>query len=498
MSTAPRFAQPSTRHFASLPTTLHAESTKDDVLKLHKVTILSLLAFISGCQTLPDVAAPSSNFDGRYSFRHHCHDDEELSAKLDGSTFIISGGIITNNLGGAGRYKLQDNAKVDAKGNLAIAGTRKTSEFAIYGNLLDRKDKFSISSRTRTISGELTGHITHNQSRHPCVAQFERIGDAPNSAPNSAETATNDKNTVQVRSKNTTTEIDLLADEGEKVLVDVEFQNLQDISAKGLAIIVPSSTPNMEDEAHYAERMREFGLATAVIHGAAPRFTAKFSARYTSSMIVRDLIATLTLVNEKLPKPKQIIVMGSSAGAYGIFKVAWEKLRASHPQLTKIDKAIMVNALCPERFESGWQTDVALYTANGRDDDSTTAASCAALKKTRSLPNLRRLTYSGAHHFESPRFGPTQQVDGMHIIPTCSLNINERLFTTISRRDGSDSWETETKGSGDKLYNWLGKTCVRRGHKQGYDPEGGPMFWSDVKLIVDESTPPSNLQGLTQ
>ena len=225
-------------------------------------------------------------------------------------------------------------------------------------------------------------------------------------------------------------------------------KTFKDISAKGLAIIVPSSTPNMEDEAHYAERMREFGLATAVIHGAAPRFTAKFSARYTSSMIVRDLIATLTLVNEKLPKPEQIIVMGSSAGAYGISKVAWEKLRStSHPQLHhESTKRSVVNArYAPERFESGWQTDVALYTANGRDDDSTTAASCAALKKTRSLPKLRRLTYSGAHHFESPRFGPTQQVDGMHIIPTCSLNINERLFTTISRRDGSDSWETETR-----------------------------------------------------
>ena len=169
-------------------------------MNLRKGAILPLIALICSCQTLPDVAAPSSNFDGRYSFKHHCQDDEALSAKFDGSTFIISGGKITNNLGGAGRYKLQGNAKVDAKGNLTIAGTRKTSEFIIYGNLLDRKDKFSISSSARTISGELSGHITHNQSRHPCVAQFKRIGDAPNSAPTSAQTAANDKNTIQVRS----------------------------------------------------------------------------------------------------------------------------------------------------------------------------------------------------------------------------------------------------------------------------------------------------------
>lgn len=495
---APRVTLLWTRHFTPVATPLHAESTKDNILKLRRVSIFSFMALVSSCQSIPDVAAPSSNFDGRYSFKHHCHDDEALSAKFDGSTFVISGGLITNNLGGAGRYKLQGDAKVDAKGNLAIVGTRKTSEFVIYGNLLDRKDKYSISSSVRTVSGELTGHITHNQSRHTCIAQFKRIGDAPNSPPNSAKTAPNDKNTIQVRSKNTTTEIDLLADTGDEVLVDVEFENLKQVSAKGLAIIVPSSTPNMEDEAYYAQKMREFGLATAVIHGAAPRFTTKFSTRYTSSMIVRDLIATLTLVNEKFPKPKQIVVMGSSSGAYGIFKVAWDKLRAGYPQLTLIDKAIMVNALCPERFESGWNTKVAIYTANGREDDSTTAASCKALKKTRSLPNLRRLTYSGAHHFESPRFGPTQQVDGMHIIPTCSLNINERLFTTLRRRDGSDSWQTETMGYGDKLYNWLGKTCVRQGHKQGYDPKGGPMFWSDVKLIVDESPPSSNLQGRTE
>ena len=464
-------------------------------MKIIKVAMLSVVLNFFGCKTLPDVGAPSQNFDGQYSFKHHCRDDEELSAKFDGSTFIISGGIISNNRDGAGRYKLGDNAKIDAKGNLIIAGTRKTSKFLIHGNLLDRKDKFSISSQTRRISGELNGHITHSQSSHPCVVQFSRIGAAPKPAQNFGYEAANDKKTIQVESKNTITELDLLADNGDKVLVNIEFQNIQRISELGLAVIVPSSTANMEDEEYYAENMRKFGLATAIIHGATPRFVAKFSSRYTSSMIVRDLIATLALVSAKLPQPKQLIVIGSSTGAYGIFKIAWQKLRTRHPQLNMIDKAIMVNAVCPERFESGWQTNVAIYAANGREDDSTTAASCAALERRRSLSNLRRLIYSGAHHFESPHYGPAQQVDGMHIIPTCSLSINDGLFTTISRRDGSDSWDTEIKGSGDNLYRWLGKTCVRRGHKQGYDPIGGPMFWSDVKNIVNEHSAPRNLHG---
>ena len=467
-------------------------------MKFLQVALSFLIALIPACEAIPEVGQPSSNFDGRYSFKHHCHDDEELSAKFDGSEFFILGGIISNNRAGAGRYNLDGVSKVDAKGNLAITGKRKTSDFLIYGNILDRKDKFSISSSQNNFSGELTGYIRHSQTKHPCVAQFKRIGNAPKPTKNSDQLDASDKTTIQISSKNTMTENDLITDKGEKVLVDIEFQNLQQISEKGLAIIVPSSTLNMDDEAYYAEKMREFGLATAIVYGAAPRFKAKFSSRYTSSMILRDLIATLNLVTEKLQKPKQIIVIGSSTGAYGIFKIAWEKLQIRHPHLTKIDKAIMINAVCPESFESGWRTEVAIYTANGREDDSTMSASCEALKKTRNLPNLRRLIYSGAHHFESPRFGPMKQVDGMHIIPTCSLNINEGLFTTISRRDGSDSWDTEKKGGGDKLYRWLGKTCVRQGHKQGYDPKGGSLFWLDVRSIVNERKSPSNLYGQTQ
>ena len=190
-------------------------------MKIIKVAMLSVVLNFFGCKTLPDVGAPSQNFDGQYSFKHHCRDDEELSAKFDGSTFIISGGIISNNRDGAGRYKLGDNAKIDAKGNLIIAGTRKTSKFLIHGNLLDRKDKFSISSQTRRISGELNGHITHSQSSHPCVVQFSRIGAAPKPAQNFGYEAANDKKTIQVESKNTITELDLLADNGDKVLVNI-------------------------------------------------------------------------------------------------------------------------------------------------------------------------------------------------------------------------------------------------------------------------------------
>lgn|GEM_PF-1818185 len=462
------------------------------------VFLLLLVCLTFGCQSLPEVGEPNSIFDGRYSFKHHCRDDAELSSKYDGSNFIISGGRITNDHGGAGRYALDEAARIDARGNLIIEGVRRNSEFVIFGNLLDRNDKYSISSQSKSISGELSGYIRHRKSSHPCIAGFKRIGDAPAPEGPDEQATVRDKITVQVTSMNTQTENDLLSDTGDKVTVDVEIQNLEKISRNGLAIIVPSSTPNMKDEMYYAKKMREFGLATAIINGADPRFSSKFSARYTSSMIVRDMISTLDIVSQKLPEPKQIIVMGSSTGAYGVFKIAWKELRLKYPQLRQIDKAIMINAVCPERFESGWQTDVTIYTANGLEDDSTPAASCEALLKSRNFPNLKRLIYPGSHHFESPRYASKRQVDGMHLIPTCSLNINERLFTTIKRRDGTDSWETEKKGAGEDFYQWLGKTCVRRGHKQGYDPKGGEMFWSDVRLIVNRSNPSPDLQGAIQ
>jgi dienelactone hydrolase len=458
-----------------------------------------LCAFTFGCQTTPQVGAPSPIFDGRYTFKHRCADDASLSSKFDGSSFIISAGRIANDLAGAGRYVLKEGARVDAKGNLLVEGTRRRSEFAIHGNLLSRRGVFSIASADKMVSGQLGGHIIHNRGKpHSCVAQFERIGDAPVRSSVVGSDSSDAKLVIPVASRNTATDNDLLADIGSEISVKVEFQDLVKIAKNGLAIIVPSSTPNMEDELFYASKMREFGLATAIVHGAEPRFTTKFSLRYTSSMIVRDLVATLDIVSQNLPKPQQIVVLGSSTGAYALFKVAWAGLRDKYARLKQIDKAIMVNAVCPERFEGGWQTEVMIYAANGQEDDSTAAASCAGLVKFRALPNLRRLVYPGAHHFESPRYGPTRQVDGMHIVPTCELHINDQLFTTLRRRDGTANWETANQGAGEAFYGWLGENCVRRGHKQGYDLTGGKMFWSDVRRIVEETKAPITLQGQTR
>lgn len=130
----------------------------------------------------------------------------------------------------------------------------------------------------------------------------------------------------------------------------VVLANTKELQRNGLAIVVPSSTRNMNDEEFYASKFRECGLATAVIYGADPRFTLKFSARYTSDVIVRDIAEAISVITAEMGVPKNIFVMGSSTGTLGIFKLAWADLRAKYPQLKRVTAGFMVNAACPDSF----------------------------------------------------------------------------------------------------------------------------------------------------
>ncbi|MGB1006248.1 MAG: hypothetical protein ACPGVX_03680 [Thalassobaculaceae bacterium] len=292
-----------------------------------------------------------------------------------------------------------------------------------------------------------------------------------------------------IESKNTTTEFDLLADEGKSVPVKVALANTAGLEKTGLAIIVPSSTPNMDDEEYYARKLRKLGLATAVVYGADPRYTSKFSARYTSNMIVRDVAETIRVVSAKLGAPKSIYVMGSSTGSLGVLKLAWADFRAKYPQLKQVTAGFMVNAACPDNFLGNWDAGTPIYALNGEDDDSTPASACKTLEASGNVAGFKSLTYPGAHHFESPEYGPTERVDGMHIIPTCSINYTGELHIQLNRRDGSDSWDSKEKGFGDNLYKWLGKTCVRRGNLQGYNKKGSALMWGDIHKIVVFGSP---------
>ena len=316
----------------------------------------------------------------------------------------------------------------------------------------------------------------------PCVASFKF--ERKLAATSGEATAGTRSDTLMIESKNTTTELDLLADEGKAVPVKVELGNTANLEKSGLAIIVPSSTPNMDDEEYYARKLRKLGLATAVVYGADPRYTTKFSARYTSSMIVRDVAETIQVVSAKIGTPKSVYVMGSSTGSLGVFKLAWGDYRTKYPQLKQITAGFMVNAACPDSFLGNWDSNTPIYALNGEEDDSTPASACKTLEASGNVVGLKSLTYPGAHHFESPEYGPTERVDGMHVIPTCSLNYTSELHVQIKRRDDSDNWNTKEQGFGDKLYKWLGKTCVRRGNLQGYNKKGSDLMWGDINKIV--------------
>ena len=453
--------------------------------KLISASVLSL--GLASCQTT-QVGAPSSDFDGVYSWEKTCDGGPGygLSSKWDGSKFIIRGGEVTNNKGGAGRYTISKGSRVDNTGTIYIFGTRgspsgKIGDFTIEGNLRAKNPQFKISNGGKIAEGPLSGTFGYSVMR-PCVVSF-KLEEKIVSESSRSDTGV-EGSTLVIESKNTTTVFELLADNGESVPVKVVLNNTKELQKNGLAIVVPSSTPNMDDEEFYASKFRKLGLATAVIYGAGPRFTSKFSARYTSDVIVRDVAEAISVISAKMGAPKNIFVIGSSTGSLGIFKLAWADLRAKYPELKSVTAGFMVNAACPDSFLGKWDEGTAIYAMNGVDDDSTPASTCQTLESSGMVPGFKSLKYPGAHHFESPNYGPTERVDGMHILPTCSINYSRDLHTQVKRRDGSDNWNTEEKGFGDKLYKWLGKTCVRRGNLQGYNKKGSDSMWGDINKIV--------------
>ena len=101
----------------------------------------------------------------------------------------------------------------------------------------------------------------------------------------------------------------MLNGQGKDQKVRVELRNLESVS-NGLIVVVPSSTPNMDDEKFYEKQVSEYGYATAIVYGADPRYQKKFTGSYTSSMILYDAVATIDEVSKQFTKPKEVILIG--------------------------------------------------------------------------------------------------------------------------------------------------------------------------------------------
>jgi len=425
----------------------------------------------------------NSKFDGVYTYTHFC--DGEDSSKYDGSRFIVNKGILSNNRGGAGRWVIKKKFKVKKNGKLKFKGSRKGKRYTVQG-------KFIINEKE--INGKFLAkrHYKSGSGYDKCNMVFKKVGEVkkkPSFKDNRKITE------IIILSKNTNDDITLLNEKGKNQKVRVELRNLEDVS-NGLIIVVPSSTPNMDDEKFYEKQVSTYGYATAIVYGAEPRYQKKFTGSYTSSMILYDAITTIKEVSKKYSEPREVIIIGSSTGSLAVFKSGWEDLRNKYPAMKLIKKGFMINAACPDTSEAKYNKEIQMYAINGKQDESTPHWVCKNLKNSTNYSNLHLLTYAGGHHFESPMYPPSKyDINSMHALPTCSLNYKSNLHQIIKKRDGTIQWNGEQKGYQKDQKKWFGKNCIDKGTLQGYEEDGAKSFWQDVKAIIVDNKEAKKLKG---
>lgn len=450
---------------------------------MKKILILIISIFFSSSVYAEDKKS-LSKFNGTYTYSHFCTNEPE--AKYDGSRFIIEDGVISNDKGGGGRWDIK-KSKINKKGKLSIEALRKDRKYKIKGKLEIEDQK---------IEGKLLAkRFRKDGSFKNCDIVFTKVGDLPEKISFDDD---RDVTEIKVTSKNVFHEISLLKDEGKKQKIRVELRNLNNLN-NGLIIVLPSSTPNMDDEKYYEKQVSEFGFATAIVFGAEPRYQKKFTGSYTSSMIIYDAIATINEVTKKFSKPKEVILIASSTGALAIFKAGWQDYIDKYPSMKLISKGFMINAACPDKFEAEFNKDVQLIAVNGTWDDSTPGSICKDLKDSRNFENLKLLTYSGGHHFESPMYPPTKFVsNSLTLLPNCSINYKNNLHQIIKKRDGSGEWDAETKGYKKDQRKWLGKNCIKSGATQGYEEYASNMFWEDMRSYLVDKLEVDKLKGYSK
>ena len=435
---------------------------------------------------------PSNIFDGIYTFSHVCFNkktgEQWPGDKYDGSRFIISEGKVSNNRGGAGRYTLDVESRIDKNGTIYIKGKRKNNNLYFFGKFNKKfKEQIIILKGMNASKGKPA------DKGSPCELKLTW----ENALKENSKVNKDEMLEIKYESKNTIEEIALLKSEGTKIDVKAQVRNIDKIE-NGIIIVVPSSTPNMSDELIYEEKIKDLNYTSAIIYGADPRFSSKFSINYTSSMIMYDVIAFLNELEKKYAKPKDIILMGSSTGSLAIFKAGWQKYRDRFSVMKNISKVFMINAACPDTFDGELNDDVMIYAINGKDDDSTPSWVCNNLKKSKNYRNIILLSYDGAHHFESEYHGKTKfEAKGKHILPTCSINYKKNLHSVLKVRNSGKQRDAEEKGFNKEHRKWVYNNCLKEGNYQGYNKKGASDFWQDVRSIIKDKVQPEELRGFT-
>ena len=142
-------------------------------------------------------------------------------------------------------------------------------------------------------------------------------------------------------------------------------------------------------------------------------------------MIVHDLAKTLEFVNKQFGRPKKVVLLASSTGSLAILASQLEPVISHLPSLKSVTHAFMLNAACPTNVAPKLSQKAQIFAVNGLQDDSTPASACEEMKSKNHMPNVQLLTYEGAHHFESRLYEDLRQVDGWHMLPTCTINYDD-------------------------------------------------------------------------
>jgi len=461
------------------------------------------------------IGEPSALYDGLYKYNQVCNGRLSEPA-WEGSSWLIINGYITNDQTGAGKWnKIDKKSRIDKDGNIYIKGMRSHSKGndkgIVTGNINEQNtswvfsDRKKISKKWKYFGDKVYGMASRlgdfdwfREGGGKCVFTLTKLGEVPERYLNDKLNEEQKFSEIEFNSRSPQFERDVISKKkGKKIKIKAKIRNLNKLSEKGLAIILPSSTPNMDDEMLYENQASLAGYTTAVVYGADPRFGKKFKTSYTSSMILYDAISFIDTFIKNYSKPKEIILIASSTGSLAIIKAGWQEYIDFYPNLNLVSKVFMLNAACPEFMDVEWNNNLMVYAISGKNDDSIPPSACKNLKYSKNYKNIHLLNYDGVHHFESSMYGTEKyEENDMHLLMNCKIHFKENLYLQMIVKKTGDTYDMETDGASAKgLIKWQKKNCLGKGNHIGYNEVGATNFWKDFKSILVDNEEPANLIG---
>lgn len=443
------------------------------------------------------VESPSAIYDGIYKYDFQCNEGEVgEQSPWDGSKFIIRNGVIENDRGGAGRINVERGA-VSRDGTFHLKFYRQSPGSKKYtGRDYVISGKLDTTVQTHYHNRHLSGNFYGYAYSHPikggsrddgkfryilgCVGYLERTGDVSKLQ----ELRSFDGKPFKIMSRNPKDQWALLDDLGEEIEIKVKVSGNDAQLANGIVLILPSSGPDMRDEEYYANNFLEMGFASAVVYGADPRYSSKFSTSYTSHMQARDAAAALQFLDNKFDIGGVIAVAGSSQGSLAALRTVLTPYHKSHPTLSKITHVVMFNAACPDNLGVPVNSRAKIITLNGRWDNAIPPYICSNMEAS-SDAEIQTMVYDGGHHFESPYY--TKGIsDGQHLLANCAITLHANLDEGATVRATGEKKRLSRGGSFKDHSAWVIKKCLGSGTAEGFEEESATQMWQDLRVFLNQ------------